>query len=160
MGPVQSGKTTELLRILNRHRIANRRVVVIAPPERVKAPVTYSVMGVNKLPDLDDLQDYDVIGVDSAETFTGIAEWADSLANSGKLVEVSGLDGDPQGQAFTGMMQLISICEKVQKLDSVCPMTGLPAPFSVLRDGAIIPISRSGLLLQQRLERAIVGRAV
>jgi thymidine kinase len=152
MGPIHSGKTTELLRLLKRHQIANRKVVLITHEDHpVKAAVAYPVMSRSTLPNADDVVGYDVIGVDNGEKFERIAPWADQLANDGKLIQVSALDGDPRRMALPEIMELISVCEKVQKLDSVCPITGLPAPFSAIQQGAVIPISRSGLLLSQRM---------
>jgi thymidine kinase len=152
IGPVHSGKTTEVMRVLKRHKIASRRVVLVSHCDRpLDTKVPYPVLSVAELPNLEMISEYDVIGVDNGEEFEDIAEWADGLANAGKLVEIAALDGSAQRVPFPGITALISVAEKVQKLDSVCPITGLPAPFTAVQQGAVIPISRSGLLLSQRM---------
>jgi thymidine kinase len=110
----------------------------------------YPILACDELPPDDDVAQYDTIGVDEGHRFAGIAEWADRQANLGKLVEVSALDGTYTRAPFPNIVELVSVCERVQKLDSVCPITGLPAPFSVLRDGISIPISRFGLIQFQQ----------
>jgi thymidine kinase len=76
IGPVQSGKTTELMRVLNRHQIANRKVLLVVHSEQpMKVTPAYRVMATTELPKIDEMQGYDIIGVDNGEKFAGIAEW-------------------------------------------------------------------------------------
>jgi thymidine kinase len=146
LGPVQSGKTTELRRILNRHQIAGRKPILLRSVKGNAVEGTqYPVLTVEKLPLIEIVSEFDTVGVDEGHHFEGIAEWADQLANKGKLVEVSALDGNYDREPFQNIIELVSVCEKLKKLDSVCPMTGLPAPFSALCDGVSLPISRLGL---------------
>jgi thymidine kinase len=146
LGPVKSGKTTELRRVLRRHELAARRAVLLRSPagnEVGDAP--FPVLAVEALPPFETLAEYDTIGIDEAQRFANIAEWADEAANHGKLVELSALDGNYDREPFRNIVECVSISERLQKLDSVCPITGLPAPFSALRDGVCMPISRFGL---------------
>ena len=150
IGPVKSGKTTDLLRILNRHLIAGRKALLIRP---------YSVIDhhkpkcdelkTEKLPDFDEINEYDVIGIDEAQNFPEICDWADELARKNKLIVVSAIDGNEKREPYSSIIELFPRCEKVVKLDSVCPVTGLPAPFSALIEMRTVPISRLGLLLNR-----------
>jgi hypothetical protein len=108
-------------------------------------------------PWLEELGEADVVGIDDGELFERLAEWADQLANRGKIVEVSALVGDLEGRTFKGIMELMSVSERLQRLDAVCPITGLPAPFSVAQCGVAMPISRSGLLLSQGRQTIFVS---
>ncbi|EAY18496.1 ThyB, putative [Trichomonas vaginalis G3] len=159
VGPVKSGKTTELLRVLNRYVIAGRKVVCIRPEDVVDHHnPKFEMKLVRDLPDIASLSNYDVIGIDEAQKFKNLADWADELANSGKIVMVSAVDGDEQHHAYPGIIELFPRCEKVMKLDSVCPLTGLPAPFSAVIDGIrMIPISRLGIMYQQSLGLALTA---
>jgi hypothetical protein len=76
----------------------------------------------------------------------GIAEWADELAPRGALMEVSALDRVYGREPFQNRLELVSVCERVRKLDAACSITGLPPPFSAIREGVSMPISRVGLL--------------
>ena len=157
IGPVRSGKTTELMRVLNRHHIAGRRPLLIRHSDAVvntNANLKYDVRTVSELPSVEELAQYDIIGVDEGHRFSGIADWADQLANDGKLVEVSALDSNGEQEPYVNIVELFPLCEKVQKLDSVCPLTGLPAPFSATVVGqavSMIPISRQALLANHKL---------
>lgn len=155
MGPVRSGKTTELKRILTRHKFAGRKPLLIAHPdvpiEAIKTE-TYDVKILSELPSIDDVMSYDIIGIDECQKYSNIVEWSDKLANLGKFVEASALDGTCDRVAYENIVELFPKCEKVQKLDSVCPITGLPAPFSMLTETrTMIPISRYALLQAHKI---------
>ena len=152
IGPVQSGKSTELIRQMARHAIAGRRTLLLRPIGSTKEVTeAIEVRNVDQLPFPETLNNYDVIGVDDAHEFMNISEWADILANNGKIVMLSGLDSDAHQRVFPEMMNLIPKCENVKKLDSICPLTGLPAPFSLHLGQNLIPISRLGLMSQLSL---------
>jgi thymidine kinase len=156
LGPVRSGKTTDLLRVLRRHAIANRKPVLIrhtASPD-ANPNTDYPVLVVDTLPEVEKIAQYDVIGVDEGHRFEDIAGWADELANRGILVSISALDGNVERVPYDSIVKLFPLCEKVKKLDAVCPMTGLPAPFSTQLNDAIVPISRFALLQTARLAEA------
>jgi thymidine kinase len=156
MGPVRSGKTTELMRILKRHFIARRRPVLLRSPRgNAVGPAKYPVITTEHLPQPDDLAGFDTIGIDEAHRFGEIAAWADAIANTGRLVEVSCLDGTYEHEPYPNIVELVSVAERVQKLDSVCAITGGPAAFSTVYQGLISPISRLALVQeQQRLAAA------
>jgi len=149
MGPVKSGKTTDLLRILNRHKIAGKKVLLIRPAsinDHHNPKLTQ--MKTDILPSIEYLSDFDIIGIDEAQKYEGLVEWADTLANINKLVVVSALDGDEKLEAFPEIIELFPKCEKIEKLDSVCQVTGLPAPFTAVIEGMnAVPVSRLGILL-------------
>ena len=157
IGPVKSGKTTELLRVLNRYVIAGRKVVFIRPADIVDHhKPKFEMKLVENLPSMEELQDYDVIGVDEAQRFPNIADWADDLADAGKIVTISSVDGDQARKPFQNIIELFPRCETVHKLDSICPLTGLPAPFTANVDGLkLIPISRLGMLNRLSLGLAL-----
>ena len=148
IGPVLSGKTTELLRVLNRHHLAGRKTLLIHQnnPQLKKVP-SYKQMICSTLPKFEEISEFDAIGVDNAEKFDGIANWADSLANQGKRVYVAAIQGNTNGEMYPEIMQLFSYSEYADKLASVCPITGLSASFNLLTQNTqVIPISRLALL--------------
>jgi thymidine kinase len=130
MGPVRSGKTTELMRVLNRHFLARRRPVLLRSPlGSTIAAAKYPVVTADHLPPPEELAAFDTIGIDEAHRFAGIAAWADALANTGRLVEVSCLGGTYEHEPYPSIVELVSVAERVQKLDSVCALTGAPAAW-------------------------------
>lgn len=63
---------------------------------------------------------YDVVGVDEGQFFPDVVEFCEKLANEGKIVVVSALDGTFQRKPFGSVLQLIPMAEEVHKLTAVC----------------------------------------
>jgi thymidine kinase len=144
--PVKSGKKTELLRTLKRYQIARRRPVLIRSPKgSLIDGVQLPVITTGALPTPEEMEEFDTIGIDEALRFANVAEWADEMANGEKLIEVSALDSNYERELFANIVECVSVSERFQKLDSICPIMGLPAPFSAVHGGVYIPISRCGL---------------
>jgi thymidine kinase len=147
IGPVKSGKTTELIRLVKRYLIAGLRAVMIT--KRAEADLIAGLITIqigDELPGVQSLIDFDVIGVDNGEEFVGIADWADSLANRDKQVIIAALDGNAEQHVIGEVVELIPRCEGLSKLQSVCPLTGLSAPISAMVGVNALPISRLALL--------------
>ena len=72
------------------------------------------------LPDIEQMRQYDVIAIDDISVFPNICDWADSLANDGKLVILSSPilsqhDKKPRKE----LINLIPLCEYVEKDGSI-----------------------------------------
>lgn len=146
LGPVKSGKTTELIRLLYRHKIAKRNPILLYPQTRHFAnEVKFDTKPITALPDYAALDSYDVVGIDEAQNYANVAEWCNALANGGKLIIVSAMSGNIRQEPFASIVELFPLCERVQMLDSICPLIGAPAPFSIEFNNDVIPISRFGL---------------
>lgn len=59
-----------------------------------------------------------------------MVEYAESWANSGKLVVIAALDGTWQRQPFHSILQLIPLAEDVCKLKAVCSTCQQDAAFT------------------------------
>lgn len=151
IGPVKSGKTTELTRLLVRHKIAGKKVIMLVNHEVDTTKVPVEVRVINALPDLASMQEYDVIGVDDGHLYEGIAEWADDFADHNKKVMVAAADGDEFRNPYPHILKLFSFAESVRKIDSICMVTGNPAPFTARIDGKLVPISRLGIMSQNSI---------
>jgi thymidine kinase len=128
IGRVKSGKTTQLLRVLRRHAIAKRSPMLLrSPTDDSINDVPFAVITAETLPNPVEVAKYDIIGLDEAQWFSNIAQWADEMANIGTLVEVSAVDGDCERGAFPNVAECVSICDQFQKLNSISQITGLPA---------------------------------
>lgn len=73
---------------------------------------------------------YDAIAIDEGQFFPDIVEMSERLANSGKHVIVSGLDGTFERKPFGNILNLVAIAEKVTKLNSICAYCFKLASFS------------------------------
>lgn len=138
IGPMFSGKTTELERQTMRQVLAGKSAVAIkySRDNRYSSDKIISHNNVElDLPtilisDISDLYvSQDVIAIDEGQFINGLPEWVEAQANSGKHVIISGLDADFLRQSFPNIVQLIPKAEKVKKLSAVCEC-GKNAAFS------------------------------
>ena len=72
--------------------------------------------------------DVNVVGIDEAQFFDdGIVDVAQTLADKGLRVIVTGLDTDFRGEPFACMPEMIVKADKVDKLEAICMRCGEPA---------------------------------
>ncbi|HEY4654590.1 MAG TPA: thymidine kinase [Cyclobacteriaceae bacterium] len=140
-GCMFSGKTEELIRRLNRARIARQKVEIFKPAIDRRYHIQHIVShdensirstAVQFASDLLLLSgDCDVVGIDEAQFFDdAIVDVCNTLANEGKRVIVAGLDMDYAGKPFGPMPNLLAVAEFVTKVHAICAQTGELASFS------------------------------
>jgi thymidine kinase len=140
-GSMFSGKTEELIRRLNRARIARQRVEIFKPVTdirySVQEVVSHDENAIRSTP-VDTASnillltgDVDVIGIDEAQFFdNALVEVCEKLANMGIRVIVAGLDMDYMGKPFGPIPQLMAIAEFVSKVHAICMKCGSLAQYS------------------------------
>eukprot|EP01139_Manchomonas_bermudensis_P006471 Amastigsp_a177261_13.p1 type:complete len:193 gc:universal Amastigsp_a177261_13:78-656(+) len=141
LGPMFSGKTTELLRRVHRFKLAGQNVLLLKSAkdtrgdERTHA-LTHDgkrapAMPVTRLADAADaVRGVDVVGVDEGQFYEDLETGCESFAQQGKTVIVAALDGDYQRAPFLPVVRLVAKSDSVTKLLSVCVGCGTEAPFS------------------------------
>jgi len=140
-GSMFSGKTEELIRRLNRARIANQKVEVFKPSVDTRydevdvvshdEKKTTSIPVQNASQILFYAEDFEVVGIDEAQFFDDeLVDVCNQLAENGKRVLVSGLDMDFKGNPFGPMPQLMAIAEYVTKVHAICIRCGNAANYS------------------------------
>ncbi len=140
-GSMFSGKTEELIRRLNRARIAKQIVEIFKPAidtryneEDVVSHDERTIRStpVNFANDILLLTgNCDVVGIDEAQFFDDtLIEVVVKLANSGKRVIIAGLDMDYLGNPFEPMPSLMSVAEYVTKVHAICAQCGSVASYS------------------------------
>ena len=147
-GPMFCGKSEELIRRLRRSTIARYAVVCVKPSiddrHGVDDVISHSgsrlsARAIGDPRELLELRgEADVVGIDEAQffdsRFVGVCE---DLAASGVAVICAGLDRDYRGLPFGAMPELLSIADRVTKLQAVCVQCGGDASLSQrLVDGA------------------------
>lgn len=132
VGPMFSGKSTELLREMRRAEIAEKKVIlikhsiddrysedtVIDHSRQVRRKADISVGRLLNVP-VKLVEDADVIGIDEGQFFEDI-RLAGCWADSGKTVYVSALDGDFNRAPFMNITSLIPNAEHIKKLKAIC----------------------------------------
>jgi thymidine kinase len=140
-GSMFSGKTEELIRRLNRARIARQRVEIFKPSidnrYSEQDVVSHDEKAIRSTPVgtaasiLLLNSDVDVIGIDEAQFFDqSLIEVCNKLANMGIRVIVAGLDMDFKGNPFGPIPQLMAVAEYVTKVHAICMNCGSLANFS------------------------------
>jgi thymidine kinase len=140
-GSMFSGKTEELIRRLNRARIAKLKVEIFSPKADTRylenALVSHDANSIPSTPVENAssilllASDVHVVGIDEAQFFDAeLPDVCNVLANKGVRVIVAGLDMDFKGQPFGTMPAIMAIADSVTKLQAVCMVCGNPALYS------------------------------
>ncbi|NDC29331.1 MAG: thymidine kinase [Bacteroidetes bacterium] len=134
-GSMFSGKTEELIRRLNRAKIANQKVEIFKPALDTRYDendvVSHNSNSISSTPVSASLNillmanEADVIGVDEAQFFDDeLVYVCEKLAEQGVRVVVAGLDMDYLGKPFGPMPKLMAIAEYVTKVHAICMVCG------------------------------------
>ena len=147
MGCMFSGKSTELIRLANRYKILDLKVLIVNHKLDNRysedAVATHSQIKMDCL-SIDSLTKikneyrelYDesqVIIIEEAQFFTGLYNFVlEACEKDNKNVLVVGLDGDSNRKEFGEILKLIPVCNSVKKLYGLCVICkdGTPACFS------------------------------
>ena len=150
IGPMFSGKTSELIRLIDRKRIAGKKCLIIKHTQDTrfdnditdqccrdnslcsKHVTTYSEIKYHKC-DIDYLSEvnnhraaiyikygYQVIGIEEGFFFSGITEFCNELANNGIEIIVATLESSYKQELFPEIGSLIANSEYVIKLTAIC----------------------------------------
>ncbi len=131
-GSMFSGKTEELIRRLNRAKIANQRIQIFKPLKDNRyaddAVVSHnenaieSISVASSYDFYDHLGDVNVVGVDEAQFFDEkLPEVCQKMAVKGIRVIVAGLDMDFRGKPFGPIPDLLAVAEYITKVHAICP---------------------------------------
>jgi len=140
-GSMFSGKTEELIRRLNRARIAKQKVEIFKPKVDTRYDeinvVSHDESSIVSTPVetasqiLLYAEEVDVVGIDEAQFFdSDLMAVCNFLANKGVRVIVAGLDMDFQGNPFGPIPSLLATAEYVTKVHAICMRCGNLAQYS------------------------------
>lgn len=159
IGPMFSGKTSKLLEIYKQCNFCNIPVIIInhsidtryhesmvSTHDKIMAPCIQTT----KLSDIWDYKDIDshfnensdrhiklrmadVILINEGQFFDDLYEVVDDMLKCNKRVYICGLDSDFERKKFGQILDLIPLCDKVNKLTSLCSQCkdGTPGIFSM-----------------------------
>ena len=129
-----SGKSTELIRRLQRFKISQYECIIvkyandtrytkeeaISTHDRQMVPAIRSTR-LNDLKNMHTCLDgYEVIGIDEGQFFPDVVEFSEEMADLGKTVIIAALDGTYQRKGFPNVLELVPLAEHVIKLTAVC----------------------------------------
>ncbi len=141
-GSMFSGKSEELIRRLNRARIARQKVQVFKPQIDARYSVEEIASHSGQKHDSKPVsstaemmaaivEETQVVGIDEGQFFDmELIAAVNELAARGKRVIIAGLDQDYTGKPFEPMPQLLSIAEFITKTHAICVKCGSTANYS------------------------------
>lgn len=132
LGPMFSGKTSELLKIYNRYKVIGKKILVV----NYKEDMRYSNTGlythdqicipckfVEKLSEIseEEFKESEIILINEGQFFQDIVEWVKEAVDIySKYVYICGLDSDFSRRKFGYLIDMIPYCDKVKKLSAIC----------------------------------------
>ncbi len=140
-GSMFSGKTEELIRRINRVKIARRHIEIFKPTIDIRYSdedvVSHNQNSICATPVENSssilllYHDADVVAIDEAQFFdNGIVDVCNTLANNGVRVIIAGLDMDYTGKPFGPMPDLCAVADEVYKTRAICVRCGQLANYS------------------------------
>lgn len=142
IGPMWSGKTSEVINIYKYNSIAQISTLIInfeedkryhdtklSSHDKVMLPCSkYKTLE----PVLDKINDYKCFIIDEAQFFPDLYSIVDTLLNAGKIVYVCGLDSDFRMRKFGHILDIIPLADEVLKKQALCAIcrNGKKASFS------------------------------
>jgi len=137
IGPMYDGKSTELIRIINRYKCLNKNIIIINHTFNNRygsiGLTTHNLEKIEQCIILENLKDLDknifekadVIIIEELQFFSDaydvIINWCDEHH---KTVIAAGLDGDFMRNPFGDVLKLIPHAEKITKLNALCKKCG------------------------------------
>ena len=127
IGPMFSGKSSELLRFMKNAKSIDLNVLIINHDFDTRTGESIethdgskaNALKTNTLANID-ISKYDVIGIDEAQFFNDIKEFVQKNEHLCKKLYIAGLDGDYQRKPFGQILDIIPYCQNVKKLHSMC----------------------------------------
>lgn len=164
-GSMFSGKTEELLRRLNRAKIAKQKVEIFKPEidtrydEEEVVSHDKNAIRSTPVPSSEHIllltAGAEVVAIDEAQFFDDhLPVVCNELANQGVRVIVAGLDMDFQGNPFGPMPHLMAIAEYVTKVHAICVKTGKLATYSHRIEGGDAQVELGELDRYEPLSRS------
>ena len=151
LGPMFSGKTTQLIQTYKKYTYIGKKVAVInyyadtrydscmlSTHDKIMIPCIQTP-NISQLWHNEDstyyqpLHDADVILINEGQFFPDLQDCVlDMVEKHNKVVYICGLDGDFKRQRFGEILELIPYCDKITKLQSLCSIcrNGKNAIFS------------------------------
>tara|TARA_B100001093_G_scaffold424998_1_gene418346 strand:- start:193 stop:828 length:636 start_codon:yes stop_codon:yes gene_type:complete len=130
LGPMFSGKSTELIRRTSCYKAIGKNVLRINHLNDIRthnhiqthSNIKKNAIKVSSLMSLLDKPEFvycDVIGIDEAQFFDDLYEFIITIEPLGKIIIVSGLDGDFKRRPIGQILQIIPLCDEVIKLHAM-----------------------------------------
>jgi thymidine kinase len=127
IGPMMSGKTSELLTKLERAYIAKKKVILIRPTIDNRKFLSHSGKNIKGFEEifvsdlLDfDITNYDVLGIDEGQFHTFLKNFCIQASLKGKDIYISALHATSESEMFEQIIEVLPYCDYITKLNAIC----------------------------------------
>ena len=137
IGSMFSGKSTELIRLINRYKVLGKKILVVnhkldkrysENSISTHSNMVLECLSIENLNDINKdnkyLKEYkncEVLVIEEAQFFKDLYNIVVKAADiDNKIVIVAGLDGDSNREEFGDILKLIPKCDSVKKLHALC----------------------------------------
>ena len=145
IGPMCSGKSTELLRRMNRYNVKKYKCVLIKNSVDNRNADTHDLLYFNKFKRIvaknlmdvvsnEDVNGCHVICIDEGQFFGDITEFSLKMKLNGKFVLIATLIGDFKLKPYNHINNLFPIADDISHLKAICNECNSDASFSGLRN--------------------------
>ena len=131
LGPMFSGKSTELLRLVNRCHYKRKTTICVSysmdnrysdndcvvTHDRTEYP---AIKAKNISSIRDKIEQYDVIGIDEGQFYPDLVEQCEELCNMGKTVIIAALSGNFKRESFDTIARIIPKSDIIQNINAIC----------------------------------------
>ena len=136
IGPMYSGKSTELIRRCNNYEAINQKVLVLNHSldtrceqnlVQTHSKTTKIAVKTNSLIDYfkknkDIFESYKVVAIDEAQFFEDLYDFVLLIEKNDIVIVIAGLDGDCFRKPFGQILECIPLADEVTKLHAMCMM--------------------------------------
>lgn len=143
IGCMYSGKSTELLKVINYYKILEKPLYIInheldtrygsgiISHDKKSCP-SHSLSSLMSIKDNTEFLESDVVIIEEAQFFEDLIEFVKLCLSINKIIYVAGLDGDSFMKPFGKILELIPLCDSIKKLSALCVLckNGTPANFT------------------------------
>lgn len=147
-GCMFSGKSTEIIRLINRYKALDKKILIINHSNDTRyqqnsisthSNINISCFSTDNINSVktDPKYNYkvaDVIVIEEGQFFNNLYEFAlEAADNDSKIIIIAGLDGDSNREEFGDILKLIPKCDSITKLHAMC---------SICKDGTLAPFTK------------------
>jgi thymidine kinase len=147
VGPMFSGKTTDLMRRMRRYELAEMDCIVVKYARDVRyadgaeiATHDKRFMNAVACTTLAEVRERAAaatcIGIDEGQFFPDLVPFCEDMAAAGRVVVVAALSGTFDRQPFPAVAQLVACADTVTALTAVCMHCHRDAPFTLRIDAS------------------------
>lgn len=160
MGCMFSGKSTEIIRLINRYKALEKKILIINHSNDTRynsnSISTHSNININctsidnlntiKVDSKFNYKECEVIVIEEAQFFNNLYDFTlESCEKDNKIIILAGLDGDSNREEFGDIIKLIPKCDSVVKLHALC---------SICKDGTLASFTKR---LVENNDQVLIG---